>query len=33
VVQSVGGIYEERRLGDLSVLADGLEEAGCTHGG
>ena len=23
-------IYEERRFGDLPVLADALEEAGCT---
>ncbi len=26
-------IYDEHRFGDLSVLADALEEAGCAHAG
>jgi hypothetical protein len=31
VVQLAQAIYEERHFGDLVVLADALEEAGCTH--
>jgi hypothetical protein len=30
VIQLARAIYEERRFGDLPILADALEEAGCT---
>ena len=30
VPRLAGAIYEERRFGDLPILADALEEAGCT---
>lgn len=31
LVKLAAAIYEERRFGDLPVLADALEEAGCDH--
>jgi hypothetical protein len=32
VIKLAAGIYEGRRFGDLPILADALEEAGCADG-